>query len=83
MQLNHEPPDYAYSLRAADGRDVASWWDGRRFDAILLDAPCSATGVIRRHPDWVNAVLDDTRSRHFWSDSDLERMRNKWLLPRD
>ena len=39
--------------------------------------------VIRRHPDWVNAVLDDTRSRHFWSDSDLERMRNKWLLPRD
>ncbi len=27
------------------------WWDGERFDAILLDAPCSATGVIRRHPD--------------------------------
>ncbi len=31
-------------------RDL-SWWDGRRFDRILLDAPCSALGVIRRHPD--------------------------------
>jgi 16S rRNA (cytosine967-C5)-methyltransferase len=31
-------------------RDL-SWWDGRRFERILLDAPCSATGVIRRHPD--------------------------------
>jgi 16S rRNA (cytosine967-C5)-methyltransferase len=29
----------------------ASWWDGRPFERILLDAPCSATGVIRRHPD--------------------------------
>lgn len=28
-----------------------TWWDGKPFDAILLDAPCSATGVIRRHPD--------------------------------
>jgi 16S rRNA (cytosine967-C5)-methyltransferase len=27
------------------------WWDGELFDRILVDAPCSATGVIRRHPD--------------------------------
>ena len=38
-------------LRAADAATVASWWDGTPFDAILLDAPCSATGVIRRQPD--------------------------------
>ncbi|WP_339489163.1 16S rRNA (cytosine(967)-C(5))-methyltransferase RsmB [Pseudomonas sp. EL_65y_Pfl2_R95] len=38
-------------LIAADGRAVDKWWDGQPFQRILLDAPCSATGVIRRHPD--------------------------------
>lgn len=38
-------------LEAADARDVARWWDGRPFDAILLDAPCTASGIVRRHPD--------------------------------
>ncbi|BCT30526.1 16S rRNA (cytosine(967)-C(5))-methyltransferase RsmB [Pseudomonas protegens] len=38
-------------LIAADGRDTQAWWDGQPFQRILLDAPCSATGVIRRHPD--------------------------------
>ena len=34
-----------------DASNPAEWWDGEPFDAILLDAPCSASGVIRRHPD--------------------------------
>ncbi|MBA1320525.1 16S rRNA (cytosine(967)-C(5))-methyltransferase RsmB [Pseudomonas sp. S07E 245] len=38
-------------LIACDARDTANWWDGKTFQRILLDAPCSATGVIRRHPD--------------------------------
>jgi 16S rRNA (cytosine967-C5)-methyltransferase len=35
----------------ADVREAAAFWDGRPFDRILVDAPCSSTGVIRRHPD--------------------------------
>ncbi|TFZ03530.1 16S rRNA (cytosine(967)-C(5))-methyltransferase RsmB [Ramlibacter humi] len=36
---------------AADAADVLSWWDGQPFDGILLDAPCTASGIVRRHPD--------------------------------
>jgi len=38
-------------LVQADANDTAAWWDGSGFDRILLDAPCSSSGVIRRHPD--------------------------------
>ena len=38
-------------VEVADCNAVKQWWDGRLFDAILVDAPCSASGVVRRHPD--------------------------------
>lgn len=38
-------------VRAADAAEVDAWWDGVPFDAVLLDAPCSATGIVRRQPD--------------------------------
>jgi 16S rRNA (cytosine967-C5)-methyltransferase len=46
--------------RAADAAAPDSWWDRRPFDAILLDAPCSATGIIRRQPDikWHRRAAD-------------------------
>ncbi|MEO0003085.1 MAG: Ribosomal small subunit methyltransferase [Pseudomonadota bacterium] len=47
-------------LRAADAAETGRWWDGRAFDAILLDAPCTASGIVRRHPDvrWLRRPRD-------------------------
>jgi len=44
----------------ADAAAPAAWWDGQAFDAILLDAPCSASGIVRRHPDirWLRRESD-------------------------
>lgn len=49
-------------LIAADAARTQDWWDGQRFDAILLDAPCSASGIVRRHPDirWLRRSEDVT-----------------------
>jgi 16S rRNA (cytosine967-C5)-methyltransferase len=43
--------DLQANLIAADVGAIDQWWDNNSFDRILLDAPCSASGVIRRHPD--------------------------------
>jgi 16S rRNA (cytosine967-C5)-methyltransferase len=45
---------------AADAANPSAWWDGKLFDAILLDAPCSASGIVRRHPDvrWLRRESD-------------------------
>lgn len=45
---------------AGDAGDPAAWWDGRPFDRILADVPCTATGVVRRHPDvkWLRREAD-------------------------
>jgi 16S rRNA (cytosine967-C5)-methyltransferase len=43
-----------------DAADSDAWWDGQPFDAILLDAPCTASGIVRRHPDvpWLRRASD-------------------------
>jgi 16S rRNA (cytosine967-C5)-methyltransferase len=45
---------------AADAAQPKLWWDGKPFDAILLDAPCTASGIVRRHPDvlWLRRPSD-------------------------
>ncbi|MDR1529253.1 MAG: 16S rRNA (cytosine(967)-C(5))-methyltransferase RsmB [Burkholderiales bacterium] len=47
----------------ADAADPAAWWDKKPFDRILLDAPCSASGIARRHPDikWLRRATDISR----------------------
>jgi 16S rRNA (cytosine967-C5)-methyltransferase len=50
-------------VRAADAGQPALWWDGQSFDAILLDAPCTASGIVRRHPDvrWLRRPTDSAQ----------------------
>lgn len=47
-------------VRCADAARPSDWWDGQAWDAILLDAPCTASGIVRRHPDipWLRRQSD-------------------------
>ncbi len=51
VEENLERLGFSAKLICSDINNTEDWWDGIQFDRILLDAPCSATGVIRRHPD--------------------------------
>jgi 16S rRNA (cytosine967-C5)-methyltransferase len=53
-------------ISVADASQLAQWWDGHAFDAILLDAPCSASGIVRRHPDvrWLRRESDIAQLAH-------------------
>jgi 16S rRNA (cytosine967-C5)-methyltransferase len=50
----------AATVKVGDARSIESWWDGRPYDRILADVPCSASGVVRRHPDakWLRRESD-------------------------
>src|SRR5690606_12811475 len=51
-------------LQAADAAAVDTWWDGQPFDAVLADVPCTASGIVRRHPDirWLRREDDVART---------------------
>jgi 16S rRNA (cytosine967-C5)-methyltransferase len=48
------------AIKAADCAKLNTWWDGRPFDAVLADVPCTASGVVRRNPDakWLRRETD-------------------------
>ena len=50
-------------VRVADAAETGTWWGGELYDAILLDAPCSASGIVSRHPDvrWLRREADIAR----------------------
>ena len=50
----------AANIKVGDAARPADWWDGELYDGILLDAPCTASGIVRRHPDvrWLRRPTD-------------------------
>jgi 16S rRNA (cytosine967-C5)-methyltransferase len=60
LERNFARLGLAADVRVADAADIAAWWDGRPFDRILADVPCSASGVARRYPDlkWLRRASD-------------------------
>ena len=67
-------------VRIGDAARTADWWDGKPFDAILLDAPCTASGIARRHPDvrWLRREGDVAQLARLQA----ELLRSLWPLVR-
>ena len=63
VQQNLDRLQLTATLVAADVQALGSWWDGRPFERILADVPCTASGVVRRHPDikWLRRAVDIAR----------------------
>jgi 16S rRNA (cytosine967-C5)-methyltransferase len=59
-RLGHDRDGARVVVTQGDAADPATWWDGRPFDGILADVPCTASGVVRRHPDgkWLRRSSD-------------------------
>jgi len=78
LQANLDRLGLRASVQVADAGDVSGWWDGRPFDRILLDAPCTASGVVRRHPDmkWLRRASDLAR----FASSQLRLLEALWQV---
>lgn len=63
IRLNFERLGLQGRVMAADSSQPGGWWDGRPFDRILADVPCTASGIVRRHPDikWLRRPGDPAR----------------------
>jgi 16S rRNA (cytosine967-C5)-methyltransferase len=59
VQENLSRLDLSSNVIQGDACDLKSWWNGQAFDAILADVPCSASGIVRRHPDILELRRDE------------------------
>lgn len=78
LRENTERLRHNVQIVIADAGDPDTWWDGQPFDRILLDVPCSATGVIRRHPDI--KVLRRAADIRSFCDQQARLLRSTWPL---
>lgn len=78
--LGDDESGWGAHLKAADAARPDTWWDGALFDRILLDAPCSASGIVRRHPDVL--LHRERRDIETFSATQTELLEKLWPLLR-